>query len=1133
MQAVIDSFDALGGHLWTLSWQVLVLAAAAGIVEMIARRSSPLFRYWLWIIVLVRLCIPVAIPAPPGLDGFLRGLLPDRPPVIEEIAPIAAPLSMPDLPPMTDLPELSAPVEPVNPTLPPIPPAALFGMVWLVATLGLGTAILWRIRRIRRVLRTCRAVDDPGLRALTDTIAARLGIRRPVRLLACDRPGFEGPAAVGAIRPAILLPAALLDPAEAAALEPVLAHELAHIRRGDLFVNWLQAAFQVAFWFHPAVWLTNYRLRSLREEACDDLAVHALGGERRRYGAGVLRAVELGRATALGFVGLFLIERKRGLARRILRLAGVNYRGAVRLSLPAVLALVLVGAAGIAASGVGAENAAPDSAAISMRDAMNPIEGGPLGQPSVTIPDSLIIRGDTIGAKQRKAIQDYLTGEVGRGERNFVREEYIYISTAWGSSLRPPDTLKRATINLVEAVNRYTNINAKVDTHLFLDHQKLFDSPFVFIMADSAFTLTDAESAYFGEYLRNGGFAFVDNAVPSLDYGPAEASLRQALRDALGDDAKFLPIQFDHPLFHCFSDFDELPTGAEPNSTTTPVQYIEGIWLDGRLAVVYSDNGYAHLWKNFADNEQQLKLGVNMVVFALLQEGGMVGRTDDSQGLMEQKEPSTTGNDSVLLLAPPGADTRLQADLAEAERLRQGQRFGDAVKLLTGRLAELPADASPEYVMRALYLRGICYYPLGRLEEAVADFTRALEITPPYFRDHIVFSRAMVYLDMKRVDEAKREFRFLLVSADEYIRKRATNEYERIENGGKLPLRSYGVAGEPRVLIVGLDRELNPAGVPLTDEQRERITAVFDMDDYRAVSAILTHEQKLVIVNRYRTLLKDSPYPLTREQEARFMAFDSGIEAASWEDIFTPEQMQYIATHSSPRRSGTPSPSVGRLLAPPGTDTRLQIRTISADSVLFDGRRMAIDSLAAALAAVDKDRLAEGLLIVLDGGKRLDTLQRVIAIAREQVGNDIAIGLQMNPPLSREETIELFKRAHPDTSAAARGITAPYTGGPRGWIEGLHQELEPAGLPLTDTQQERIMKVYNPFDLRAAMEVLTREQKQVIVAKFRDDLANSEHPLTEDQEARIMAFGPDGKDTSVYNIITQEQWRIIANRGVK
>jgi hypothetical protein len=219
---------------------------------------------------------------------------------------------------------------------------------------------------------------------------------------------------------------------------------------------------------------------------------------------------------------------------------------------------------------------------------------------------------------------------------------FIYIATAWGAQLRPPDTLKRSVIELVEAVNRYTNINAKVDTHLFLDSRKVYETPFVYVIADQAFELTEIERKVFGEYLRKGGFAVIDNGTPSYEFGQAEASLRQMLRDSLGADAKFLPIPNDHPLYHCFFDFnDGPPQGSEMAAMVTtdtaglqgytargmtmvkPVLYLEGITIDNRLVAIYSDKGYAIKWKDVSNNEAQLKMGVNMIVFALTQAGGI------------------------------------------------------------------------------------------------------------------------------------------------------------------------------------------------------------------------------------------------------------------------------------------------------------------------------------------------------------------------------------------------------------------------------------------------------------------------------------------------------------------------------
>jgi len=224
---------------------------------------------------------------------------------------------------------------------------------------------------------------------------------------------------------------------------------------------------------------------------------------------------------------------------------------------------------------------------------------------------------------------------------------FVYISTAWGAQLKPPDTLKRSVINLVEAVNRYTNINAKVDTHLYLDSRKIYDTPFVYVTADKAFELTDIERKNFGEYLRKGGFAVIDNGEPMYEFGQAEASLRQMLKDSLGADAQFLPIPNDHPLYHCFFDFDDGPpqgseiqmvqtttTGAQGetarnSSMAKAVHYLEGIWLDERVVAVYSDKGYCWKWKDLTNNEPQLKMGVNFVVFALTQAGGIAQQKMD------------------------------------------------------------------------------------------------------------------------------------------------------------------------------------------------------------------------------------------------------------------------------------------------------------------------------------------------------------------------------------------------------------------------------------------------------------------------------------------------------------------------
>jgi hypothetical protein len=219
---------------------------------------------------------------------------------------------------------------------------------------------------------------------------------------------------------------------------------------------------------------------------------------------------------------------------------------------------------------------------------------------------------------------------------------FLEIPTVWGQQLAPPDMLKRSVSQLAESLNRYTGISARVKPHLFVSSHEIFRTPFLFITTDRAFELTPLERENLGRYLRGGGFVFADNGTPQYDQGAAEASLRQMFRDTLGCHARFEPIPASHPLYRCYFDFrDGAPNGAEVafQSTDTvrnwdantlsyhqPVFYLEGVFLDNRLVAVYSNKGYALKWKDMANNEPQLKFGVNLLVYALTREGGITDR---------------------------------------------------------------------------------------------------------------------------------------------------------------------------------------------------------------------------------------------------------------------------------------------------------------------------------------------------------------------------------------------------------------------------------------------------------------------------------------------------------------------------
>lgn len=108
-----------------------------------------------------------------------------------------------------------------------------------------------------------------------EELARRLGLRRSVRLL--ESATINTPLAMGWLKPTVLLPASALSGLAPEALEALLAHELAHIRRHDYLVNMLQTAVETLLFYHPAVWWVSHRMRVEREFCCDDLAARTCG----------------------------------------------------------------------------------------------------------------------------------------------------------------------------------------------------------------------------------------------------------------------------------------------------------------------------------------------------------------------------------------------------------------------------------------------------------------------------------------------------------------------------------------------------------------------------------------------------------------------------------------------------------------------------------------------------------------------------------------------------------------------------------------------------------------------------------------------------------------------------------------
>lgn len=186
---------------------------------------------------------------------------------------------------------------------------------WLFGVTTLSLRLILTLIRVSRLRSRDTSRPAAGLTQRVEALARRLRVSRPVRL--AESALVEVPTVIGVLRPLILLPATAMTGLSAEQLDAILAHEIAHIRRHDYFINLIQTVIETLLFYHPAVWWLSGRIRQERENCCDDIASDVCENPIR-YAEALVRMEEL--RTPAG--GLAMAATGGSLTLRIRRLLG-------------------------------------------------------------------------------------------------------------------------------------------------------------------------------------------------------------------------------------------------------------------------------------------------------------------------------------------------------------------------------------------------------------------------------------------------------------------------------------------------------------------------------------------------------------------------------------------------------------------------------------------------------------------------------------------------------------------------------------------------------------------------------------------------------------------------------------------
>ncbi|MBN2103277.1 hypothetical protein JW835_04465 [bacterium] len=310
----------------SMFWQVgLLIAIISGIDFLIRKWAWPQIRYGLWLVVLLKLLLPPSCSSPVSLisraqpqihENINKTLLLDQ--IGREQWPVADSDHSADTP-VTDNPVAGNPVLTENPqelkspsrvskTETALSWQSISLIVWLTGIVIFSIILLLKMSLLRHWHDQQQEKSIPSWfhEMLVETASAFQINHLPAIVFHNQ---VKTPAVYGLFKPVMLLPTDYFKQLTKNDARHVLLHELAHLKRGDLWMHGLCLFLQIMYWFNPLLIWVRRQMKMIREICCDLTVANVLKEDTMAYRQTLLNtAREMlteNMSPGLGLLGVF------------------------------------------------------------------------------------------------------------------------------------------------------------------------------------------------------------------------------------------------------------------------------------------------------------------------------------------------------------------------------------------------------------------------------------------------------------------------------------------------------------------------------------------------------------------------------------------------------------------------------------------------------------------------------------------------------------------------------------------------------------------------------------------------------------------------------------------------------------